>query len=80
MSSHGIQTRDLSIRDRQFWPHFSGILSALVQWLCSRTYAQVSLLEEVAFFMVWFGPDLPMLRIQTPAPLLGLQHVSNVPG
>ena len=26
-------------------------------------YAQVPLLEEVAFFMVWFDPDLPVLRI-----------------
>ena len=26
-------------------------------------YAQVPLLEEVTFFMVWFDPDLPVLRI-----------------
>ena len=26
-------------------------------------HAQVPLLEEVAFFMVWFDPDLPVLRI-----------------
>ena len=32
--------------------------------------------------MVWFDPDLPVLRIHltTPAPLLGLQHVATVPG
>ena len=63
MSSRGIRTRDLAIRDRQFWPCFSGILGALVKWLSSRTYAQEPLLEEVSFFMVWFDPDLPVLRI-----------------
>ena len=26
-------------------------------------YAQVSLIEEVAFFVVWFDPDLPVLCI-----------------
>ena len=26
-------------------------------------YAQVPLLEEVPFFMVWLGPDLPVLCI-----------------
>ena len=26
-------------------------------------YAQVPLLEEVALFMVWFDPDLPVLRV-----------------
>ena len=64
MSSRGIQTRDLAIHDdRRFWPRFSGILGALVKWLSSRTYAQVPLIEEVTFFMVWFDPDLPVLRI-----------------
>ena len=64
MSSHGIRTRDLAIHDdRRFWPRFSGILGALVKWLSSRTYAQVPLLEEVSFFMVWFDPDLPVLHI-----------------
>ena len=64
MSSRGIRTRDLAIHDdRRFWPRFSGILGALVKWLSSRTYAQVPLLEEVAFFMVWFDPDLPVLCI-----------------
>ena len=64
MSSRGIQTRDLAIHDdRRFWPRFSGILGALVKWLSSRTYAQVPLLEEVSFFMVWFDPDLPVLHI-----------------
>ena len=63
MSSHGIRTRDLASHDRQFWPRFSGILGALVWWLSSRTNAQVPLLEEVTFFMVWFDPDLPVLRI-----------------
>ena len=42
---------------------FSSILCALVKWLSSRTYAQVPLLEEVSFFMVWFDPDLPVLHI-----------------
>ena len=64
MSSRGIRTRDLAIHDdRRFWPRFSGILGALVKWLSSRTYAQVPLLEEVSFFMVWFDPDLPVLHI-----------------
>ena len=64
MSSRGIRTRDLAIHDdRRFWPRFSGILGALVKWLSSRTYAQVPLLEEVTFFMVWFDPDLPVLHI-----------------
>ena len=64
MSSRGIRTRNLAIHDdRQFWPRFSGILGALVKWLSSRTYAQVPLLEEVSFFMVWFDPDLPVLHI-----------------
>ena len=64
MSYRGIRTRNLAIHDdRRFWPRFSGILGAPVKWLSSRTYAQVPLLEEVAFLMVWFDPDLPVLRI-----------------
>ena len=78
MSSHGIRTCDLAISDRRFWPRFSGILGALVKWLSSRTYAQVPLLEEVSFFMVWFDPDLPVLRIHLNNS--GLQHVATVPG
>ena len=32
--------------------------------------------------MVWFDPDLPVLRIHlnNTGPLLGLQHVAAVPG
>ena len=63
MSTRGIRARDLAIRDRRFWPRFCGILSAQVKWLSSRTYAQVPLLDEVAFFMIWFDPDLPVLHI-----------------
>ena len=63
MSSHGIRNRDLVICNPRFWPRFSDILGALVKWLSSRTYAQVPLLEEVTFFMVWFDPDLLVLRI-----------------
>ena len=40
------------------------------------------LLEEVALFIVWFDPDLPVLHIHlnNTGPLLGLPHVATVPG
>ena len=58
MSSRGIRTCDLAIRNRRIWLRFSSILGALSR----RTYAQVRLIEEVAIFMVWFDPDLSVLR------------------